>query len=376
MRASTVDSRIAALRGSLGPEEPGARGLERVARNPECMRLRALTIVGVTPATAAKEIYGEPAREEQSPFALALGNQFEKNLFDNSAAKLLQLYRDAGRLTTNECKVAVIPDLAPPLSSDPRKLLVSLGRRQSETIRLLRAKAAGNKDAPNIIIKPRMFVRLLGIGHAIEPDALIAADADRFYRPIEVKSYPDRAGKTDSADVRSACRQAAVGVVALREAIREFGFRDVDVAVPAIGDLVLRVPGSMSAKLRSMTLRSEAASLERAIDEAPRNLDELEAMLAPGASLDDPLILDQIPTSYRTSCKEHCALAGKCKQQACAAGEPAVIGDMARELLAPAGTVTRALDLMNGRGVPPRTAEEVALAEQLQEAFSEYRRAV
>jgi hypothetical protein len=340
------------------------------------MRLRALTIVGITPATAAAKIYREPAREGQSPFALGQGTQFEKNLFDNSAARLIQLYRDAGRLSVNECKVGVIPDLAPPLSSDPQKLLVALGRRQSQTNRLLRAKAAGSKDAPNIIIKPRMFVQLLGIGHAIEPDALVAADTDRFYRPIEVKSYPDRAGKTDPADVRSACRQAAVGVVALRGAARDLNLRDVDLAVPSAGDLVLRVPGGMRATLREMTLRSEVASLERAIGEAPRNLDELEAMLAPGATLDNPLILDQIPASYRASCKEHCALASKCKQQACAAGEPTIIGDKARELLAPAGTVTRALDLMNGRGAPPRTAEESALAEQLQEAFSQYRRAV
>ena len=32
-------------------------------------------------------------------------------------------------------------------------LLVALGRRQAETNRLLRMKAAGSKDAPNLIIK-------------------------------------------------------------------------------------------------------------------------------------------------------------------------------------------------------------------------------
>jgi hypothetical protein len=341
------------------------------------MRLRALTIVGITPASAAEKIYQEPAREGQSPFALGLGTQFEKNLFDNAAANLLQLYRDAGRLQVDECKVVVIPDLAPPLSiNDPQKLLIALGRRQAETNRLLRMKAAGSKDAPNLIIKPRMFVDLLGIGHAIEPDALVAADSELFYRPIEVKSYPDRAGKTDPADVRSACRQAAVAVVALRGTAQDLKLRDVDLAVPAAGDLVLRVPGGMRATLRSMTLQSEVASLERALGEAPRNLDELEAMLGRGVALDSPFVLDQIPASYRTSCKEHCALAQKCKQQACASGEPAIIGDSARELLAPAGTVSRALDLMNRRGAAPRTREEQALAEQLQEAFSQYRRAV
>jgi hypothetical protein len=157
MRTSSVDARIAALRGNLAAEEPGARGLERVARNPACMRLRALTIVGITPATAAASIYGEPSREGQSPFALAQVTQFEKNLFDNSAARLIQLYRDAGSLSVSECKVAVVPDLAPPLSGDRQQLLEALGRRQAETNRLLRAKAAGSMDAPNIIIKPRML---------------------------------------------------------------------------------------------------------------------------------------------------------------------------------------------------------------------------
>ncbi len=54
---------LARLRGALPPEEPGARGLERMARNPSCKELKALTMVGITPATAASEIYGEPARE-------------------------------------------------------------------------------------------------------------------------------------------------------------------------------------------------------------------------------------------------------------------------------------------------------------------------
>jgi hypothetical protein len=373
-RSSILD-RLTALRGSLPMEEPGARGLERVARNPECTRLRALTIVGITPATAATEVYGEPDREGISPFTMGLGIRFERNLFENSASRLLQLYRDAGRLSTTECKVTIVPDLAPPLATrNAAKLADTLARRQAETDRLLRKKAAGSADAPNIIIKPRMFVQLLGIGHAVEPDALVAADADRFYRPVEVKSYLDRDGKTEPSDIRGACRQAAVGIVALRSAASQFGLPIS--AVPAVGDLVLRVPGSMAAKLRPMTLSAEVASLDRAIGEAPRNLDELEAMLPQGGTMDLPAILDQIPTNYRTSCKEHCALAGKCKQQAVANGDPSLLGDATRELLAAAGTLTRALDLMNLRGAPPRTAEEQVLAEQLQEALALYRRAI
>jgi hypothetical protein len=376
MSSSPIDVRLSVLRGKLPSEEPGARGLERVARNPECMRLRALTLVGITPATASRAVYQEPSREGQSPFALGIGMQFERNLVENASAKLLELYRSAGRLTVRECKVVIIPDFAPLPTRNPQRLAAALARREAETLRLLKIKAAGDRDAANLIVKPRIFVQLLGIGHAIEPDVLVAADSDRFYRPVEVKSYPDRAGKTDPADVRSACRQAAVGVVALRNAAQKMGISNPARAIPAIGDLVLRTPGSMKPTLRPMTLRSEVDSLERAIGEAPRNLDELEAMIPQGASLDSAAVLDQIPASYRTSCKEHCALAGKCKQQALAGSEPAILGDNARELLAAAGTISRALDLMNGRGGDPRTLEERILAEQLQEALAVYRRAI
>src|SRR5205823_11565237 len=103
---------------------------------------------------------------------------------------------------------------------------------------------------------------------------------DTFYRPVEIKSYPDRDGKTDATDVRGACRQAAVAVVALRGVAARAGASDVDSLVPARGDLVLRTPGSYRPTLRPMPLEREVDSLERALQEAPRNLGETEALLA------------------------------------------------------------------------------------------------
>src|SRR6266478_370962 len=108
-----VEQRLERLRGSLSAEEPGARGIERIARNPECTRLRALTIAGITPKTAAESVYGEKTQQGQSPFALAIGNSFERSLIKDGAAALLKLLRDAGRLTISECKVVVMPDLVP-----------------------------------------------------------------------------------------------------------------------------------------------------------------------------------------------------------------------------------------------------------------------
>lgn len=365
--------RVGRLRGRLAAEAPGARGLERLARNPSCDRLRALTLAGITPATAAAEVYEEPAPEGQSPFALGAGNRFEQQLFDDGAARFLALYREAGRLGPAEETVAMVDRLV------PGKTAAVMARRRELTLDLFRRKLAGDPTAPHVIVKARLAVSVLGVEHGVEPDVLVASGTDRFYRPVEVKSYPDRAGKTDPADVRGACRQAAVAVVGLREAVRTLGAEDAEALVPAVGDLVLRRPGSFFPTLRPMTLQGEVFSLERALTETVGGLDAVEAALAavgPNAALDDAAVLDALPANYLESCREHCALARRCKEKAAAAGDPVLLGGAAREALAAAGSLARTMELLYARGAPPRTAEERALAGRLREARAAYVTAV
>ena len=354
------------LRGAHEPEEPGARGIERVARNPDCLRLRSLTIAGFTPASAAK-IVGVAPNEGQSPFALTMGQRFEKHMLENGAANLFALYRDKNLLSVHEAKIVAVDDLAP--GSSPK----ALRRREQETRRLLQAKQQGDPKAANLILKPRLLVSLVGVPHAVEPDFLVASDSDSFYRVGELKSYPDRGGKTDPADIRSACRQAAVGVVGLRQTLLSFGVNDPSAALP-LADLVLRVTGLFMPSLSCMAIEGEVASIERAIGEAPTNLDELEALLPSDASFDDPAVIAEVPNNYRPSCKEHCAMWQYCRAQALEQRHPVILGDQAAEKLAPAGSIARALELM--RGVPPRNVAEAALAEELRLADQLLRRAV
>jgi hypothetical protein len=239
----TQAARQARLRGALGAEQLGARGLERMARNPACGLLKALTMAGVSPVTVVRAVYGDAPREGQSPFALAAGNRFEARLFDSGSARLLELYRQHGRLTVAECRVVSVPE------AEPGTTTAAMKRRQGLTTHLLQLKLAGAPEAPHVIVKPRLTVGLLGLDFNIEPDALVAADAELFYAPIEVKSYPDRAGKTDPADVRSACHQAAVAVIGLRGAAARLGAADPEALVPARGDLVLRSPGSYNPRV-------------------------------------------------------------------------------------------------------------------------------
>jgi hypothetical protein len=354
---------VSQLRGTLKEKGLGARGLEHVARNPGCKRLRALTLLSVGPLAAAREVYGLPVEEGMSQFTIEAGMRFEARLFENGAAALLDLYRKAGLFGPTECKVSVISAVAPGWQP------ADLARRLAETDRLLRAKLRRDPSAPNVVVKPLLVVNYVG-WHYIEPDMLRAADSDPFYMVGEVKSYVNRGGKTNEADLRSAFRQAAVGVFGLRQTLARLGALDPAGLVSARADLVLRRPGSMSATLTpGQAITGEVASVERALLEAPRDLAELRAMVPPGATIDDRATLDSIPNNYRSVCREFCPLAGLCKEQALAAGEPVLLGDLAREELIAAGSVPRAIELMHGRA-RPRTLGEQVLADRLRDGLA------
>lgn len=367
---SDPDIRAARLRGTLPSKELGARGLERVARNPKCMRLRVLIAVGVAPATAAADVYGFPAKEGLSPFAMGAGVKFEHVLLKNGAANLVRIFEKTGRLQAGEDKVAVIANLLRgSLSAAMRKHRIILREK-------LAMKLRRDPQAPNIIVKPRLPISFLGREHQIEPDALVASDDERFYTPVEIKSFASRGGKTDPADVRSACRQAAVAVVALRRAVMELGVADPETFVPASADLVFRMPGFFQGVPYRMSLGAEVDSLERVQKEGAETIAEVEDLLGAGVALDTPETLNRIPNHYIETCRDHCALWPVCKKQAVDRSDPVILGSRAAELFADAGSLKRILALLHGRGSPPRTADETALRDVLQEAYRAYRKAV
>jgi hypothetical protein len=368
--AEGLRDRVARARGSLSLRGLRARGLEAAARNPSCRRLQILTLTGVTPAVALAEIYGDRPEEGQSPFAIGTGNRFERELFDQGAARLIRVYREQGRLGDGEDRVVDVARRI--LGSRP----ADFTRRRELTRDFLRFKLLGDPAAPHLILKPRLLIAFAGLRYEIEPDALIAAGSDPFYRPIEIKSYPDRAGKTNLADIRSACRQAAVEVIGLRQAAAGLGVADPDRLAPAQADLILRRPGSMQPMLRSMALRGEIDSIERFLAGAEADLAELLALVPEGRTLADPGVLDAIPNRYHEACREHCALVDRCKREALALGDPIVLGSRAREELAAAGSIGRVYELIDGRGDPPRTPEERDLGRRLMEARAAYYTAI
>lgn len=350
---SLASDPLTSLRGKLPARAIGARGLEHLARNPGCDRLMALSVLGVRASDAATLLYGEPG-EGQSPFALSVGERFEARLVEDDAARLLALYEQAGRLPAGAAAVDVAAQV-------PGTGAASLTRRAWLSARLLRQHLSGDPAAPALILHPRLSVGLAGRPVSVEPDGLVVRDG--VFRVIEVKSYPDRGGKTDPSDLRGASRQAAVGLLALREALARQGVTDAAGRAPAQADLVLRKPGTMGATLRTLGIAGEQASLEAALARAPEVLGAVEEADRPLRSADD---LDAIRPAWRESCREHCALNAVCKRQAGQTGALSLLGGAAREALAPAGDLWRVLALLDGAA--PVDEAEAALAEALRTA--------
>lgn len=354
------NARLARLRGGLTAVEVGARGIESLARNTACTRLRAIVIAGLTPSEVIKAVFNAEG-DAMSPFAMTLTQNFERRLLGNGGSSLLTAYREKGLLAPEEAKITSVEDIAP---GDSHMAPI---RRASETQRLLDLKHAGDPRAPNLILRPRMPLEIAGVSHAIELAYLVASDADPSYRVGVIKSFADRGGKTDKSDIRAACREAAVGTLALRQHIASRG-GDPERAPDRV-DMVLRAPGSFNPRLfPAMRAESELASLVRALSTAPADLDEVERLLPAGGTLADPVMIERLPNNYRSACKEHCALWERCRAHALAAGQPIILGDLAAEQLAAAGSIPRALDLLSSRGRPPDNEAEAALAAALRDA--------
>jgi len=354
------NARLGSLRGGLPAVEVGARGIESLARNLGCIRLRAIIISGLTPNEVIKTIFaGEP--DIMSPFAMTVTQAYERRLLGNGGSSLLTAYREKGLLTQDEVKITSVGDMA------PGDGVLARTRRVTETQRLIDMKHAGDARAPNLILNPRLPLDLVGVSHPVELAYLVASDAEASYRVGVIKSYADRGGKTDKSDIRSACREAAVGTLALKQHIANRG-GDPIIAGDRI-DMVLRAPGSFNPRLfPAMRAESELASLVRALSTAPANLSEVEGLLPAGANLAQAGVIESLPNNYCSNCKEHCGLWERCRAQALAAGQPIILGDLAAEQLAAAGSISRALDLLDGRGRPPDNEAEADLAAGLRDA--------
>jgi hypothetical protein len=301
----------------------------------------------------------------QSPFALARGGTFERFLF----------YPNADRLIRELIAKEVLPersngllDLRLRMNGGP---LATLDEAMSETRAFLAtvasARTAGDTKAPPAVIAGAAVRIPQGV---MLPEAILIIDVlavvqggDRTKLVVgEVKTYPDRAGYTDKADLALARAQAGIYVHALDVVVSEMSLID-DLEIDRSGFLVLTQPGSNFPSVRvGEDLRYQAERARRGFD-----LLELAAQGLPpfDRAVDDAIeSVTLMEASYSEACLSFCDRASKCHADALARNDPVILGDDAARFF---GEINLARAVELSEGVEPKSSAEVDLLRRIRE---------
>ncbi|OQC42066.1 MAG: hypothetical protein BWX64_00448 [Acidobacteria bacterium ADurb.Bin051] len=333
------------------------RRFEQWARNPECLANTLSAVHGVPMAVVARS-EGLTPRMGQSPFALARGQNFERMLFGSEAERLREELVRKRVLSPGEVEFR---DLRLRQNSGPFRDLDAAREATSELFREIARAPAGQW----LVASPTILIP----GGVMLPEAMLVIDVLAARREKgerarlvvgEIKTYPDRGGYTDPADLAQARAQAGTYVHGLELVVAELGLAD-ELAVAREGFLVLSRPGSNYPSVRAgEDFRYQAERAKRGF-----------ALLASAASALPPdpeeariAGISAAAVKYRQGCLSFCDRAELCHRRALESGEPAVLGDEIGRLLGEI-SVHRAVRLLgSGRA---RNAAEADLKRLLEE---------
>jgi hypothetical protein len=304
--------------------------------------------------SAVAKAEGIPATFGQSPFAIARGNQFERELFQDGARRLipeliqhdilpagasgfmdLRLRRNGGtRIDSLDDAIA-----------RTKELVVGLGKAARRRYPDYPAVVAGaTVRVPKGILLPEAILIV---------DALaVRLDGERPEISVgEIKTYPDRGGHTDPGELALARAQAGIYVHGLDLVVGELSLTG-RVAVSRLGFLVLSRPGSNQPSIRPREdLKYQAERARRGFDLLERAAAAFDSDLwaADETEVSEALIraILSAGTTYNEACLSFCDLAPRCYERAYRDDDPAVLGEDVRRFL---GTIklARAVELLDG----------------------------
>jgi hypothetical protein len=338
---------------------------EQWAKNPECEANTVSAVLNIRSGEVAAKL-GYPNTKGTSPFAVARGYQFEKDLFADEASRLRQLLEENGALE---------PD---------SKGFLDLRTKQNggPTHRNIDAAILASDEFLRSLSDPHAEFQSITTGIALRlesgvmlPEATLILDVLSLERHIdgrvrfqvgEIKVFPDRGGYTDSGHLSSARAQAGVYKYALEEWIEKNDLED-SMFVDDVGFLVFTRPGSNWPRIRvGEDFREQAARARRGfaqLDGVARRVVGVNAEdYEPAEYLD---WVAHSETAYREECWTFCDLAPRCQDLALEQRRGILLGtDVARQL--GETTLDRAIELLDG--AIPRTEHEETLKAQLREA--------
>jgi hypothetical protein len=335
------------------------RRFEQWAHNPLCQANALSAVHNVSMAEVARH-EGQKATMGQSPFAIQRGQTFERSLFRDEGASLLGALKAAGVLPAEAIGLA---DFRLRMSGGRFRSLDEARAATGAWLKALAVKERADGDAwlvagatvsiPGGVMLPEALLILdaLVVRHDTQPRTLVVG---------EIKTYPDRGGYTDPAELATARAQAGVYVHGLELVLEQLGVVR-DFLVSTTGFLVLTRPGFNRPSVRAgEDLRYQAMRARRgfellrvAAEGLPRGSGRATVQDISGADV-----------HYSETCVTFCDRATLCRSRALDSGNAAALGDDVARLLG-AIPLPRALALLAGD--PSKTPAEADLARQFRE---------
>lgn len=340
------------------------RRFEQWARNPECQANVVSAVTGTNMATVAKAEGLEPSMG-QSPFAIARGVTFERELLKDGASILREALEKAGVLPDGS---SGFEDLRIGTNSGP---MANLDAAHDRTMEILEEVADSEKvgTAPSIVASATITIP----GQPVMlPDGMLAIDA-LVIRPGgdglpelvvgEVKSYPYRAGHTDVSELATSRAQAGLYRHALALAVESAGLEG-RIGVADGGFLVLSWRGTnRPTVLADEDLAHQALRAQEGFTLLRTAAKGLEAF-DPAEEDDAVKRVEEAPIHYLPDCLSFCDRAPRCRKLAESAGEGNVLGEGVGRFLGEI-EIGRALELMGG--AIPVGDTEADLVERIRE---------
>lgn len=333
------------------------RRFEQWARNPAC-QANSLSAVHNVRMDLVAEAGGLPKSMGQSPFAIQRGQTFERVLFAHHARDLVAELRRAGLVPAGEVG---FEDCRLRLHSGPFKSLDEARKRTSD---ILRGAAASPGTRATVVAGATISIP----GGVMLPEAILAIDALIVRADLsptrlivgEIKTYPDRGGYTDRAELAGARAQAGVYVHGLRVVIEhELGLSG-QLLVENQGVLVLSRPGYNRPSARpSEDLRYQSVRAARGFVALHEVADDFDGELFAAPIGEQVVAVWSASTAYTQECWTFCDLAPECHRRALEAGSAAVLGEDVVRFLGEV-PLARALELLDG--ARPRGPAEEDLA--------------
>jgi len=315
---------------------------EQWASNPACDANTVSAVLGTRMRDVAKA-EGGTGTFGQSPFALSRGQTFERTIFRDNAARLLQ------QLSGH----SIVPPHAAGFR-DLRSNAFETARAESDAFLKCVHRTKGDPPA----IWAGLAIRIPG--DPILPETnliidLIAArrEGDRVrLRIAEVKTYPHRGGYTDPLQLAGARAQCGIYIHALREHLKAQRLDD-RIAVDDEGFLVLTEAGTSFMSIHG------AEDLAPQVDRAARGLIRLRT-IGRGMPADPRHGIERVRAAeveYTDACVGFCDRAATCHDAAWTAERPAILGDDASRAFRDL-PLSRVCDLLDERVAPTTPFEQ------------------